>query len=508
VPIFLLSGHVLWLLEGQIPVSTSVRYRSNGWSWSRSARRWLAGLVSLIVGMAGFAVVDFVGAQAVSVTVFDEVPVAADWHGWWGDSVGFATGPMRLNRAVERNAATVGLPPGSYVLEVQGFSPSGGSLSPYVESHTGWQTSVVPVGSVGSQGQLSVKPFPVSSGPVVWPFTIGVGSVSNTQINLRLVATAELFVSRVTIRRETSPAPTTTSTTVPVAGSVMLLSEVPVGDQWHGWWTPAAATFSSTPNEMVVNTTAERVALPLPLNPGAYVLELQGTPSPGVQVTPYFETHQNWNSKAGPVEALDRPQGRLDPKPWAATQSWPITIAAGAVPSTHVELRLVGSGGFTVTRVIIKTSPAAAPATTTPATTLASTTVPASTTSVAAAGSFSEVPADIDWDVWWGDNIEFAPGTSVMSVKATAQRNTFVYTMAPGTYGLTIEGAGTGTVAPYLETHNNWNDKVFPVQALNRQHSRFGVSHWPRWHRRRRRRQQFRCQRCQAATKTGHGQML
>jgi hypothetical protein len=445
---------------------------AGSWSWTRSGKRWLAALLSLLVGLAGLAIVDVVGAQTASVTVIDETPQSGVWHKWWGIDPDFTSGSMKVIGTVERNAANAVLVPGSYVLELSGSSPGSAAVSPYLESHTNWNTKVTPIESTGTQGQLAPKPFTPTAGVVSWPFTIAAGSTVNTQINVRLHGTTDFFVSRFVIRPQTT---TATTTTVPVGsgsgtGSVELFSETPTNTVWNSWW---GGTVTFTGTQMTASVGTERAAKTIDLGPGSYVLEIAGPTGSTVNLTPYFETHSNWQQYAGPVEAAGRNKGELTPKPFQGTVvQWPVTIAAGVAPSTHLDLRLVGSGPFTINRVTLRKLVA-------PSTTTTAPHVPVT------GPTHSEIPTADQWHGWWTpQGATFVSGVS-MKVNTSAERNAFAYTMAPGAFEFVVEGTGPGTVTPYVATHNNWNQITSPVEAQGRPHGQLeakpvpGTATWP-----------------------------
>jgi RHS repeat-associated protein len=123
---------------------------------------------------------------------------------------------------------------------------------------------------------------------------------------------------------------------------------------WHAWWPPAATAFAG--GGLTFNTNGERNAISgLSLTAGNYEVEFVGPDNGAVSVAPYVQGHQNWTNYVEPFEKIGA-QGQLAAKPWSGVKKWAMTIPAGpnGLASTHLDVRIVGSGSFTVTSMVLR----------------------------------------------------------------------------------------------------------------------------------------------------------
>jgi RHS repeat-associated protein len=123
---------------------------------------------------------------------------------------------------------------------------------------------------------------------------------------------------------------------------------------WHAWWPPAATPYAG--GGVTFNTNGERNAISgLSLTAGNYEIEFVGPDNGAVSVAPYVQGHQNWTNYVEPLEKIGA-QGQLAAKPWTGIKKWAMTIPAGpnGLASTHLDVRIVGTGSFTVTSMILR----------------------------------------------------------------------------------------------------------------------------------------------------------
>jgi RHS repeat-associated protein len=123
---------------------------------------------------------------------------------------------------------------------------------------------------------------------------------------------------------------------------------------WHAWWPPAATPFAG--GGVTFNTNGERNAISgLSLTAGNYEIEFVGPDNAAVSVAPYVQGHQNWTNYVEPFEKIGA-QGQLAAKPWTGIKKWAMTIPAGpnGLASSHLDVRIVGTGSFTVTSMVLR----------------------------------------------------------------------------------------------------------------------------------------------------------